>query len=94
MWHIDTSWANITSYPIEYDDKDISRVIRMNYSKNVTVFKTEIPHSIKAAETSSVGKSIFAYDKNGKAAEAYRNLTKEVLENGKQRNKHRSEIIR
>lgn len=74
--------------------KDISRVIRMNYSKNVTVFKTEIPHSIKAAETSSVGKSIFAYDKNGKAAEAYRNLTKEVLENGKQRNKHRSEIVR
>ena len=74
--------------------KDISRVIRMNYSKNVTVFKTEIPHSIKAAETSSVGKSIFTYDKNGKAAEAYRNLTKEVLDNGKQRNKHRSEIVR
>ena len=74
--------------------KDISRIIRMSYSQNLTIYKTEIPHSIKAAETSAVGKSIFAYDKNGKAAEAYRDLTKEVLENGKQRNNHRSEIIR
>ena len=38
--------------------------------------------------------SIFAYDKNGKAANAYREFTKEVLDNAKQRNKHRSEIIR
>ena len=74
--------------------KDISRIIRMSYSKNLTIYKTEIPHSIKAAETSAVGKSIFAYDKNGKAAEAYKDLTKEVLDNGKQRKKHRSEIIR
>lgn len=74
--------------------KDISRVIRMSYSKNLTIYKTEIPHSVKAAETSAVGKSIFAYDKNGKAATAYREFTKEVLEDAKQRNKHRSEIIR
>ena len=50
--------------------------------------------SIKAAETSAVGKSIYSYDKNGKVADAYRNLTKEVLEDGKQRTKHKSEIIR
>ena len=74
--------------------KDISRVIRMSYSKNLTIYKTEIPHSVKAAETSAVGKSIFVYDKNGKAANAYREFTKEVLEDAKQRNKHRSEIIR
>ena len=74
--------------------KDISRVIRMSYGKNLTIYKTEIPLSVKAAETSAVGKSIYAYDKNGKVAEAYKGLTKEVLENGKQRNKHRSEIIR
>ena len=66
----------------------------MSYSKNLTIYKTEIPHSVKAAETSAVGKSIFAYDKNGKAANAYREFTKEVLDNAKQRNKHRSEIIR
>lgn len=74
--------------------KDISRVIRGAYSKFIKIYKTEIPLSIKAAETSAVGKSIFTYDKNGKAAEAYRNLTKEVLDDAKYRNKHRNEVVR
>ena len=74
--------------------KDVSRQIRLNYGKHVTIFKTEIPLSIKAAETSAVGKSIYTYDKYGKAADAYKDLTKEVLDDGKQRNKHRSELIR
>lgn len=74
--------------------KDISRVIRMNYAKHLTIYKTEIPLSIKAAETSAVGKSIYAYDKGGKVAEAYKAFTKEVLDGGKQRNKHKSEYIR
>ena len=47
------------------------------YGSNIRIFKTEIPLSIRAAETSAVGKSIYAYDKNGKVAEAYKNLTKE-----------------
>lgn len=74
--------------------KDISQLIRNTYGNNLKVFKTEIPFSIKAAETSAQGKSIFAYDKNGKAADAYRALTKEVLDNGKQRTKCKSEIVR
>lgn len=74
--------------------KDISRVIRMNYAKHLTIYKTEIPLSIKAAETSAVGKSIYAYDKGGKVAEVYKAFTKEVLDGGKQRNKHKSEYIR
>ena len=74
--------------------KDISQLIRNTYGNNIKVFKTEIPLSIKAAEISAVGKSIYSYAKNGKVAEAYRKLTKEVLEDGKQRNKHKSEIIR
>ena len=74
--------------------KDISRVIRMNYSKHVTIYDTEIPLSIKAAEMSAVGKSIYTYDRNGKAAEAYKQFTKEVLDNGIQREKHRAEFIR
>lgn len=74
--------------------KDISRIIRMNYAKHLTIYKTEIPLSIKAAETSAVGKSIYAYDKGGKVAGAYKELTKEVLHGGKQRSKHKSEFIR
>ena len=74
--------------------KEISSLLRDNYGDKLRVFKTEIPLSIKAAETSAVGKSIYSYDKNGRVADAYRNLTKEVLEDGKQRTKHKSEIIR
>lgn len=74
--------------------KDVSGQIRFNYGKHLTIYKTEIPLSVKAAETSAVGKSIYTYDGNGKAADAYKEFTKEVLDGGKQRNKHRSEIIR
>lgn len=74
--------------------KDISTLIRNTYGNKLKIFKTEIPMSIRAAETSAAGKSIYSYDKNGKAAEAYRNLTKEVIEIEKQKLKHRSDIIR
>lgn len=43
------------------------------------IFDTEIPYSVRAAETSMEGKSIFIHDKRGKVAAAYENLTKEVL---------------
>lgn len=74
--------------------KEISSLIRSTYGNNLKIFKTEIPMSIRAAETSASGKSIYAYDKNGKVAQAYKNLTKEVLESGKEQAKHRSDLIR
>lgn len=74
--------------------KEISSLIRDTYGKNLKIFKAEIPMSIRAAETSASGKSIYAYDKNGKVAEAYKNLTKEVLDSGKEQAKHRSDLIR
>ena len=45
---------------------------------NIRIFDTEIPHSVRAAECSLTGESIFAHDKTGKVAAAYENLTKEV----------------
>ena len=51
------------------------------------MFGTEIPHSVRAKEISAEGKSIFAHDPGGKVAEAYKNLTKEVLKLEKQREK-------
>ena len=74
--------------------KDISFVLRRDYGDKLRVFKTEIPLAIKAAETSAEGKSIYAYDRNGKAAAAYEALTKEVLSGGKQREKHEADISR
>jgi chromosome partitioning protein len=46
----------------------------------LNVFETEIPFSVRAAEISFEGKSIFAHDGRGKVAAAYENLTKEVLD--------------
>jgi len=59
---------------------------------NLRIFDTEIPFSVRAAETSIEGKSIFAHDGNGKVAVAYEQLTKEVLANEqRQNNRSRSE---
>ena len=57
--------------------------LRQSYGSAIRIYKSEIPLAIKAAETSAVGKSIFAYDKSGKAAGAYANFTQEVLRDGK-----------
>ena len=75
--------------------KDISFVLRRDYGDKLRVFKTEIPLAIKAAETSAEGKSIYAYDPKGKAAEAYMALTEEVLRIGqKQHQKHKTDFSR
>ncbi|MDD5860030.1 MAG: ParA family protein [Eubacteriales bacterium] len=74
--------------------REISRVIRSTYGRQVRVFQTEIPRSIRAAEISSEGKSIFAYDPKGKVADAYRTLTKEVLNDEANRCKHQLEELR
>lgn len=74
--------------------REISGLLRDAYGKNIRVFDTEIPHSVRAAEISAEGKSIFAYDPKGKVAQAYRALTEEVMAIEKQRPKHESDLIR
>ena len=74
--------------------KDISSLLRETYGGSIKIFSTEIPHSVRAAETSAEGKSIFSHDPKGKVAEGYRNLTKEVLKIEKLRQKHKADISR
>ena len=59
--------------------KDICSMVNEAYSSSVKVFQTEIPLSVRAAEVSAEGSSIYKYDPKGKAAYAYGQLTKEVL---------------
>ena len=75
-------------------EREISEMIRNAYGGKINIFGTEIPRSVRAAETSAEGKSIFAYAPRSKVAEAYRQLTKEVLALEKQREEHRAEIGR
>jgi len=74
--------------------KDISTLVRETYEGSIKVFKADIPRSVKAAEISAEGKSIFAHDPKGKVAEGYGNLTKEVLKIEKLRQKHKAGISR
>ena len=58
------------------------------------MFGTDIPMSVRAAEISAEGKSIFKHDPKGKVAEAYRVLTKEVITDAENRRKHQLEQLR
>ena len=64
--------------------KDIISTLHQSVGQNIRVFDSEIPHSVRAAECSIAGVSIFAHDKNGKVAAAYENLTKEVNQIGRE----------
>lgn len=62
--------------------KDIALQVYDAYSSSIKVFDIEIPLSVRAAEISAEGSSIYSYDPKGKAAFAYLALTKEVMSHG------------
>ena len=76
--------------------RGLTDLIRKQYGKYPTVFNTVIPRSVRTVECAAEGKSIYLHDKHGKVAEAYRNFTKEVMDNGKERQrvKNSSELVR
>lgn len=63
--------------------KEIISLVTENYGSNVRIFSNSIPISVRAAEISAEGVSIFQHDPKGKVASAYRALTEEVLSNEK-----------
>ena len=54
-------------------------MIREAYGSSIGVMETYIPFSVKVAEASAEGVSIYRYAPKSKAAQSYSNLTKEVL---------------
>ena len=60
--------------------KDITDMLRENYGDTVGVMESYIPFSVKVAEASAEGISIYRYAPKCKAAESFEKLTKEVLE--------------
>lgn len=77
------------------NDREIVNELRMGVGRQLRIFDTEIPRSIRAVEATRSGESIFAYEPNGKVAQAYAGLTKEVLElEGRQKAEPRSEWAR
>ena len=60
--------------------KAIISSLRSTVGQNLRVFDSEIPYSVRAAECSNEGKSIFAHDKNGRVAQGYDALAQEVIQ--------------
>lgn len=74
--------------------KDIISLLKDTYGGKLKIFENHIPLSVRAAEISAEGKSIYAHDPNGKVAQAYESLTREVLKIEKQRQKYKADLIR
>lgn len=60
--------------------KDIIAMIEKAYGEHIRIFKDFIPLSVRAAEASAIGRSIFEHDPRGKVAAAYEALAKGVLD--------------
>lgn len=76
------------------DAKEISELIRNAYGGKIKVYDTEIPRSVRASEISKEGTSIFKHDPGGKVADAYQELTREVVKNAEKRRKRNLEQLR
>jgi chromosome partitioning protein len=61
--------------------QEISELIETAYGGKIKIFAERIPRSVRAAECSANGVSIYSHDLNGKVAAAYAALVREVLGN-------------
>lgn len=59
--------------------------LRANFGSIMRIYKASIPSAVKAAEVSSKGKSLFAYEPSNAASKAYTDFTREVLASGRQK---------
>jgi chromosome partitioning protein len=59
--------------------REIVSLVETAYGGNIRIFGEHIPRSIRVAEASAEGRSIYNYDPCGKVAAAYEALVKEVL---------------
>ena len=59
--------------------RDVMESLRSGIGRSIHIFDTEIPHSVRAAESNLQGVSIYKYDPESKVAKAYEGFTKEVM---------------
>ena len=65
--------------------KSTADALRQNYGGAVKIYRSAIPMAVKAAEVASKGVSIYKYEPNSSVAKAYAELTKEVLADGRKK---------
>ena len=65
--------------------KSTVEALRENFGCRIRIYRTAIPIAVKAAEVSSKGKSIYAYEPSSTVSKAYTDFTKEVLADGRKK---------
>ena len=74
--------------------KDVVSTVKENFGRSLPVLDTVIPATVRLAEISTADKSIFRHEPSGKAAEAYRKLTREVEQIGEKQRSRTSDLVR
>ena len=59
--------------------KEITEILHNTYEDTVGILENYIPFSVKLAEASAVGSSIYRFAPKSKAAESFERLTREIL---------------
>lgn len=68
--------------------------LQENFGGKIKLYRTQIPIAVKAAESSSKGKSIYTYEPNSTVARAYAEFSREVINDGKQKNRSAAYDVR
>ena len=79
---------------IHADEEELDRQFKRLHQKYFKIYDTEIPVAIKTAEATIAGKSIFAFDKNSKVANAYKDLAKEVMQDDREKKRNAPSFYR
>ncbi len=74
--------------------REIIESLKESIGQHVRIFDTQIPKSVYVEESNNEGKSVFAYPKSSRAADAYEKLAKEVVELERQKNRSRYDRVR
>lgn len=65
--------------------KSTVEALRENFGNHIKMYRTSIPIGVKAAEASSKGKSIYGYEPRSTVSKANTAFTKEVLADGRKK---------
>ena len=74
--------------------KETASAIRDTFGSHLRIFNASIPIGVKAAEASAEGMSILKYAPSSPVAEAYRDFSKEVIRDAREKVRHRPEVLR
>ena len=74
--------------------KETASAIRDTFGSHLRIFNASIPMGVKAAEASAEGMSILKYAPSSPVAEAYKDFSKEVIRDAREKVRHRPEVLR